>query len=68
MAENTLYDIFNFLCKNDITLKNIITYDTQFNLNNVILLTNFSHIYEEWDYVHRDNNEAMKLISENCDD
>ncbi|CAB4474949.1 unnamed protein product [Rhizophagus irregularis] len=63
MAENTLYDIFNFLCKNDITLKNIITYGTQFNLNNVILSTNFSHIYEEWDYVQRDN-EAMKLIPE----
>ncbi|UZO19300.1 uncharacterized protein OCT59_010597 [Rhizophagus irregularis] len=63
MAENTLYDIFNFLCKNDITLKNIITYGTQFNLNNVILSTNFSHIYEEWDYVQRDN-KAMKLIPE----
>ncbi|CAB4436575.1 unnamed protein product [Rhizophagus irregularis] len=58
MPENTLYDI-----KNDITLKNIITYNTQFNLNNVILSTNFSHIYEEWDYVQRDN-EVMKLIPE----
>ncbi|GBB93924.1 hypothetical protein RclHR1_22560001 [Rhizophagus clarus] len=61
MAENTLYDIFSFLCKNDITLNNIITYGTQFNLNNVIFSTNSSHIYEEWDYIQRDN-EAMKLI------
>lgn len=62
-AENTLYGIFNFLCKNDIVLNDIITYGNQFNLNNVILSTNFNPIYEEWDYIQRDD-EAMKLIPE----
>ena len=64
ITENTLYDIFNFLCKNDIILNDIITYSRQFELNNVILLTDFNSIYEEWDYIQRDN-EAMKLISNN---
>ncbi|UZO21492.1 uncharacterized protein OCT59_013885 [Rhizophagus irregularis] len=62
-AKNVLYDIFDFFCGNNITLNDIITYGNQFDLNNILLPTNFRTIYEEWDYNRRDD-EAMKLIPE----
>ncbi len=62
-AKTILYDIFNFLCRNDIILNDIITYGNQFKLDNILLPTDLETIYEEWDYNQRDH-EAMKLIPE----
>ncbi len=61
-VKDILYNIFNFFCRNDITLNDIITYSNQFNLDNILLPTNLNSIYEEWDYNQKDS-KAMKLIS-----
>ena len=66
-ATNTLYNLYNFLCNNDITINDIITCGIQFNLDNILLPINFDPIYEEWDYDQRDC-EAMKLIPEKYKD
>ena len=67
IATNTLYEIYNFLCKNNITLNNIITYGSQFDLSNILLQTNLDPIYEEWDHNQKDD-EAMKLIPKKYED
>jgi hypothetical protein len=67
IATNTLYNLYNFLCNNNITVNDIITHGIQFDLKNILLPTNFDPIYEEWDYDQRDS-EAMKLIPEKYKD
>lgn len=66
-ATNTLYNLYNFFCNNDITINDIITCGTQFNPDQILLPINFDPIYEEWDYDQRDC-EAMKLIPEKYKD
>jgi len=60
-ATNTLYNLYDFFCNNNITVNDIIIRGIQFDLNNILLSTSFDSIYEEWDYNQKDC-EAMKLI------
>src|ERR1051325_118478 len=61
IATNTLHDLYNFLCNNDITINDIITFGIQFDPDSILLPADLNPIYEEWDYEQRDS-EAMKLI------
>jgi len=67
-AKNTLYSIFDFLKRDNITLNEVINYGTQFNSSN-ILPGNLDLINEEWnDDEYEQDHESMKLLPEKYKD
>ena len=67
-ATNTLYSIFNFLNRNNITLSEVINYGTQFDSAS-ILPDNLDLINKEWnDDEHEQDYESMKLLPDKYKD
>ena len=67
-ATNTLYSIFNFLNRNNITLSEVINYGTQFDSAS-ILPDNLDLINKEWnDNEHEQDYESLKLLPDKYKD